>query len=118
VAGVATYYVNNNMKRGPVIASAVVGLVAGLLLPRLIPATGATMAIVAIMASFGGMSTAKRIPSMLWMGLAAALAALVFVYDAPVVGGAGGRLGAMAFSSGMAIRGLLDLATKYMGGKK
>jgi hypothetical protein len=118
VAGVAAYYINNNMKQGPVIGSAAVGLVAGILLPLLFGANGKTMATVAILASFGGMSTAKRIPSLLWMGVAAAIAGVVFIYNAPLVGGAGGRLGAMAFGSGMATRGLLDLIAKYMGGKK
>jgi glycerol uptake facilitator-like aquaporin len=35
VAALVTYYLNNNRKQGPVLASAVVGLVAGVLLPAL-----------------------------------------------------------------------------------
>ncbi len=113
VAAVATFYISINMKQGAVIGSAAVGLVAGLLLPLIFGATGKTMAVVAICTSFVGMSTPKRIPSLFWMGVAGALAGLVYIYSSPLVGGAGGKLGTISFGSGMAVRGFLDLLGKY-----
>jgi hypothetical protein len=124
VAAVVTYYLNNNRKLGPVKASALVGLVAGvlalvagILLPA-VKTTGATMAVVAICASFAGMSNTKRMPSWIPMAFVGLSAALVYMFANPFVGGTGGKLGTMAFGSTMAIRGLMDLVAKFQGSKK
>ena len=118
VAAVVTYYLNNNRKQGPVLASAVVGLIAGVLLPVLHKDAGAAMAVVAICASFAGMSNTKRMPSWIPMAFVGLSAALVYMFASPFIGGTGGKLGTMAFGSTMAVRGLMDLAAKFMGGKK
>lgn len=118
VAAVVTYYLNNNRKQGPVLASAVVGLVAGVLLPALHKDAGAAMAVVAICASFAGMSNTKRMPSWIPMAFVGLSAALVYMFANPFIGGTGGKLGTMAFGSTMAIRGLMDLVAKFQGSKK
>jgi hypothetical protein len=118
VAAVVTYYLNNNLKQGPVKASALVGLAAGILLPLLIKGTGTTMAVVAICASFAGMSNTKRMPSWIPMAFVGLSAALVYMFANPFIGGTGGKLGTMAFGSTMAIRGLMDLVAKFQGSKK
>jgi hypothetical protein len=118
VAAVVTYYLNNNLKLGPVKASALVGLAAGILLPILIKGTGTTLAVMAICASFGGMSNTKRMPSWIPMAFVGLSAALVYMFASPFIGGTGGKLGTMAFGSTMAIRGLMDLVAKFQGSKK
>lgn len=121
VAAVVTYYLNNNRKQGPVLASALVGLVAGVILPKvpgLPEGVGQTLAVVAICASFAGMSNTKRMPSWIPMAVVGLSAALVFMFASPFIGGTGGKLGTMAFGSTMAVRGLMDLVAKFTGGKK
>jgi hypothetical protein len=118
VAAVVTYYLNNNRKQGPVLASAVVGLVAGVLLPALHKDAGGAMAVVAICASFAGMSNTKRMPSWIPMAFVGLSAALVYMFANPFIGGTGGKLGTIAFGSNMAIRGLMDLVAKFQGSKK
>jgi hypothetical protein len=118
VAAVLTYYINNNRKQGAVMASALVGLVGGLLLPALHKDAGSALAVMAICASFAGMSNTKRMPSWIPMAFVGLSAALVYMFANPFIGGTGGKLGTIAFGSNMAIRGLMDLAAKFMGGKK
>ena len=115
IGAVASYYVNNNLKQGPVVGSAAVGLVAGLIalaLPKAIPNIGA-LATVIICGSFAGMSNTKRVPSVLRMAIVGAVLGLVYMFAAPFLGGAGGKLGCMAFGSNMAVRGLVDAFAKY-----
>ena len=109
VAAVVTYYVNHNLKHGAVMASGIVGLVAGLVLPVLVPDAGGTLAVVAICASFVGMSSQKHFPSAVPIAVAGLFIALVYIYSAPFLGGAGGKLGSMAFGSGLSVRGFMDL---------
>jgi hypothetical protein len=121
VAALVTYYLNNNRKLGPVKASALVGLVAGVLLPRLpglAVGVGSTLAVMAICASFAGMSNTKRMPSWIPMAFVGLSAALVYMFANPFIGGTGGKLGTIAFGSNMAIRGLMDLVAKFQGSKK
>ena len=118
VAAVVTYYINNNLKQGPVKASALVGLVAGLLLPLVYKSGGSTLAVMAICASFAGMSNTKRMPSWIHVAFVGLSAALVYMFANPFIGGTGGKLGTIAFGSNMAIRGLMDLVAKFQGSKK
>jgi hypothetical protein len=110
VASVASFYLNNNLKQGPVIGSAAVGLVAGLI-GKAVPSFG-PLATMAICASFLGMSNTKRFPSILPLGLAGLVVGLVYMFSAPFLGGAGGKLGCTCLGSGMAMRGLMDLVGK------
>jgi len=121
VAAVVTYYLNNNRKQGPVLASAVVGLIAGVLLPKLpglAEGVGSTLGVMAICASFAGMSNTKRMPSWIPMAFVGLAASLVYMFANPFIGGTGGKLGTIAFGSNMAIRGLMDLVAKFQGSKK
>jgi hypothetical protein len=118
IAAVVTYYLSVHRKHGAVIASSVVGIVAGLILPALHGDVGKTLAVMAICASFAGMSSTKRFPNIVPMFFAGFVAALVYMFSSPVVGGAGGKLGTIAFGSVMAIRAFMDLIGKYQGGGK
>lgn len=111
VAAVATFWISIDLKHGPVIGSSIVGLVGGLLLPVLLPETGPLLAVVVICASFTGMSSTARIPNYWWMTLAGVVTGIIFIYSLPALGGAGGKLGTIAFGSAMvayAARVLLD----------
>jgi hypothetical protein len=119
VGALASYYINNNLKQGPVTGSAVVGLVAGLIalaFPKAIPNIGA-MATVIICGSFAGMSNTKRVPSFVRMAIVGAVLGVVYMFAAPFLGGAGGKLGCMAFGSNMAVRGVFDAFDKFGKGK-
>jgi len=100
-AAVATFWLSVDLKHGAVIGSSVVGLVGGLLLPILLPETGPLLAVVAICASFTGMSSTARVPNHLWMTLAGVVTGVIFIYSLPVLGGAGGKLGTIAFGAAM-----------------
>ena len=109
VSAVITYSINHSLKHGAVMASGVVGTVAGLVLPALFPEIGGSLAVMAICASFVGMSSAKHFRNALPMVVAGLFLALVFIYSSPYLGGAGGKLGTMAFGAGLSVRGFLDL---------
>ena len=113
IATPLTFYLNCIKGQGPVLASSVVGLLAGLLLPKIFPDYGGTLAVVAICASFGGMSNQKRCP-FIWMLIEAGLfTGVVFVFSTPLLGGAGGKLGTIAFGSILATHGYLLLYRQF-----
>lgn len=107
-----TYVVNVVLKHGAVIASALVGLLAGLTLPVLLgPEEGRTIALMVFAASFAGMSSRERIAKVFHIIIAGALAGLLFIYTMPYAGGAGGKMGTIAFASVIAVGG----ADKVLG---
>lgn len=93
---------------GAVVASAAVGLVAGLGLPALLPGTGGTLATAAFCASFVGMVAPGRLDGELRVGAAGALSGAVFVALSPALAGAGGKLGTTAFLSCLAVYGAAE----------
>jgi len=109
VSAVITYAINHYLKHGAVMASGVVGTVAGLILPALFPEIGGSLAVMAICASFVGMSSTKHFRNAWPMVAAGLFIGLIFIYSSPYLGGAGGKLGTMAFGAGLSVRGFLDL---------
>ncbi|MDI6862570.1 MAG: hypothetical protein QMC97_04220 [Pseudothermotoga sp.] len=108
-----TYVLNVRFSRSPVMSSGIVGLAGGLLLPILHPEFGSMLASMVICASFAGMSKKERMPNQLYAVLSGLLCGLVFMYSVPHFGGAGGKLGTIAFASVIATAGfrrLLSLA--------
>ncbi|WP_448516758.1 hypothetical protein [Pseudothermotoga sp.] len=101
-----TYALNVRFNRSPVMSSGIVGLVGGLLLSILHPEFGSMLASMVICASFAGMSSKERVPNELYAITVGLACALVFMYSAPHFGGAGGKLGTIAFGSVMAISAL------------
>lgn len=102
-AALATYYLSVRRGRGPVMASATVGLAAAILLPALYGGVGSTLAITAFCASFVGMSSAERLPGARWTALAGLVCGAMFMFTTPWLGGAGGKLGTIAFGSAIAV---------------
>jgi hypothetical protein len=109
IATVATYWLNVTLGHGAVIGSSVVGLAGGLLLPGLHPDHGHLLAVVVFCASFTGMSSRERFPRLPMIVVIGLITGLVFVYSTPLLGGAGGKLGTIAFASALAGRGYMEL---------
>ncbi len=99
IAAALTYYFNVHQKQGPVLASAVVGIIGAMILPPLFPEMGSTLAVVAICASFTGMTSKERCDIFWKILITGVLTGIVFVYSTPQLGGAGGKLGTIAFGS-------------------
>ena len=108
LAAVVTFLISVRLGHGPVVASAVVGLAAGILCPPLF-AAGDAVAAVAFCASFAGMATAERIPGPGAMLLAGGTAGVAFVGAAPYFVGFGGKLGTIAFAACLVTTGVLSL---------
>lgn len=111
VAGaVVTFVLSVWFGHGPVMASGMIGLAGGLLLPALHgPVPGGLFAIGVFSASFAGMSGTNRFEKPVWMVPAGVLCALIIMYTTPYMGGAGGKLGTTAFGAVIGIRGLMVL---------
>jgi hypothetical protein len=108
VAAVVTFAVSVRLGHGPVVGSAVVGLVAGTVCPPLF-AGGDAVATVAFCASFVGMAAEERIPTPGAMLLAGGTAGVGFVGAAPYFVGFGGKLGTIAFAACLVTAGLRSL---------
>jgi hypothetical protein len=113
-----TYYFNRRKGNGPVLASAVVGLAAGLIFPSLFPGKGESFAVVAICASFTGMTSSDRCPNFWYMILAGFITGLIFVFSTPLLGGAGGKLGTIAFASVLSVCGYSQIVQRISKSKK
>lgn len=109
VAAVVTVVLRTRGEMGSVVASAAVGVVAGVAFPPILPELGSTLAAVAFCASFVGMSSAERLKTTGQVAGAGVLCGLVFVVVAPALAGAGGKLGTTAFVSCLAVAGALEL---------
>ena len=107
LGAVLTYTLSIRLRLGPVLASALVGLVGGLLLPTLIPATGSVLAVVLICASFAGMASQKRIPNEFLVLITALFVGLIYIFSSPYLDGFGGKLGTIAFAANLAVGGIL-----------
>lgn len=113
IAAVTTFWLSVYLKHGGVAASGIVSITGGLILPAVYPdGVGSTLAVMVICASFAGMSSAKRFPSLFQMMFVGLVCGLIFIYSMPLAGGAGGKLGTIAFGSVLAVLGYIDLSKK------
>ena len=114
VAVTLTYWLNVRRQHGPVVASAIVGITGGLILPSVYPEpVGATLAVMVMCASFAGMSSSARFPTIYPMSAVGFVTGCFFVYSMPLAGGAGGKLGTLAFGSAVAVWGAMDLRERW-----
>jgi hypothetical protein len=111
VAGaVLAYAISIRLGKGPVVGSACVGILAAILLPSLYGADpGKMLAVVVFCASFVGMSAKARLSSELQIALAGIICGVLYIYTSPWLGGAGGKLGTLAFGSSISIWGLMGV---------
>lgn len=96
LSGMATYAVANILKRGAVIASAIVVLSAGLLIPHFFPASGALLATAAACASYAGMISVENALNVLEMAVISLMTGILFLAASSAYVGIGGRLGTIA----------------------
>ncbi|HHV39409.1 MAG TPA: hypothetical protein GXX70_07990 [Tepidimicrobium sp.] len=96
VAGIATYIVSNILKRGAVIASAIITLVSGLMLPYFFPSTGNLLATAAACASYAGMISVENALNLLEMAVISLMTGILFIAASNAYIGIGGRLGTIA----------------------
>ena len=101
-----TYISSVHLEHGPVQASALVGLVGGLVCPALLTA-GEGVAAAVFCASFAGMARPGRVPGLGAMVVAGALCGVLVAATSPVLVGFGGKLGTIAFVACLVGRGLL-----------
>lgn len=117
-ATMLTHWFNIGLGHGGVMASGVVGLMAGLILPRVLPGeTGTTLAVMAMCASFAGMSTRDRLGSVGQAAAVGLLAGLIYIFSTSLIGGAGGKLGVIAFGAGISVQGWRHILTRLKGRK-
>lgn len=95
-SGIATYIVSNILKRGAVIASAVITLVSGLMLPYFFPAIGGTLATAAACSSYAGMISLENALNLSEMSVISLMTGILFIAATNAYAGIGGRLGTIA----------------------
>ena len=111
LAALLAWALGNQQKIGAVIGSALVGLAGGLILPRLFPAYGELLAVAVFCASFTGMASKERFSAAL-VSIAGLLTGIIFILSSPVFGGAGGKLGMIAFSASLATLGYQQMINR------
>lgn len=107
-----TYFLNIHLNKGPVLASAIVTLIAGLLLPSIFK-EGATLALVATTVSYAAMVSTDRFPNIYEMIFVGMIASVIFIFAEDVFIGIGGKLGSIAAISGLSWFGIKQLFEKY-----
>ena len=95
-AGMATYIVSNILKRGAVIASAIITLVSGLMLPYFFPLMGGVLATAAACSSYAGMISLENALNLLEMAVISLMTGILFIAAKSAYIGIGGRLGTIA----------------------
>lgn len=105
LASFATYVIAHKFKHDVVTASSLVSLLGGLILPSLFQTNGPYFAAVAMSASFAGMSSKEIIKNEFQMLFVSLLLGIMFVYSYSHFGGAGGKLGTLAFASIITYKG-------------
>ncbi len=96
IAGIITYFVSNILKKGGVMGSAVVTLVAGLILPELFPTIGANLAVAAAASSYAGMISMENALNVWEMSIISLMTGILFIAASNAYVGIGGRLGTIA----------------------
>lgn len=95
VAGLLTWIINRRLQRGAVFASAVVTLIAGLVLPELF-AQGGELVPMAACASYVSMSSDTHLGNAWKIVVALLLAAALYTISSSVFSGVGGKGGTIA----------------------
>lgn len=96
IAGMATYVVSNILQRGAVIASAIVTLMSGLLLPYFFPSMSGPLVTAAACASYAGMISVENALNVFEMAIISLITGILFIAANTAYVGIGGRLGTIA----------------------
>ena len=96
IAGVLTYVIANILKKGGVLASAIVTLVSGIIFPHLFPEIGDKLMLVAACSSYAGMISVKKVAKLWEMLIISIIVGSLFMITISAYVGVGGRLGTIA----------------------
>lgn len=96
IAGMATYIVSNFLNRGAVIASSIITLISGLMLPYFFPLIGNELAIAAACSSYAGMISLENALNLFEMVIISLMTGILFIATKSAYPGIGGRLGTIA----------------------
>jgi hypothetical protein len=113
LGAIGTFTIHSRSAASPVLASGLVGVVGGLLLPGFFDVSGELLAAAVYSASFAGMTNPRRIPNEWWIGATGIGVGLVVAYTTPFVGGSGGKLGTIAFGSCLGVHGTLRMVNIF-----
>lgn len=109
LGAVVTYHINKINKTGTIFASSGVGLLAGLILPKIYGPVGVSYAVAAFCGSFVGMTVIDRLANEFYLFVTSLFGGVIFLYTQVNFIGLGGKLGTTAFASVVAWWGLLFL---------
>ncbi len=115
ISSMATYVISHLLKRGGVIASAIVTLVSGMILPYFFPTMGLTLATAAACGSYAGMISLENAVDVFEMAAIGILVGILFVAAGNAFPGIGGRLGTMG---GIACFSWLGIKKVFFGNNK
>lgn len=115
LATCATYFISFNLKKGPVLASAIITLSSGIILPYIFSDSGALLATVATSGSYAAMVSTEKFPKIWDMVFVGILCGTVFLLTQDVFVGVGGRLGSIAAISGLTWLGIKKARMKVAG---
>lgn len=101
-----TYFICFNLDKGPVLASAIVTLISGLLLPYFFSTGGSLLAGVATCGSYAAMVSKAKFPRLTDMIFVGIICGTVFALTQDVFIGVGGKLGSIAAISGFTWLGI------------
>ncbi|NHN48661.1 hypothetical protein G9464_13805 [Halostella sp. JP-L12] len=114
LAAVATYLAHARLGYSVVLSSGAVGLAGGLLLPA--APRGGPLAAAAFCATFAGMSSVRRLPTVVHAATAGLLCGVLFAAVAARFPGSGGKLGTVAFAACLGVYGVDDLRSDVRTG--
>lgn len=113
LATCTTYFISINLKKGPVLASAIVTLLSGIFLPHFLE-NGGVLAVVATCGSYAAMVSQEKFPTIKDMVFVGIICSTVFILAGDVYVGVGGRLGAIAAISGFTWLGIKKVKEKFI----
>lgn len=96
IAGMATYIASNILKRGAVIASAIITLISGIILPYFSPVIGSAAVTAAACSSYAGMISVENALNLREMAVISLMTGILFIAANSAYVGIGGRLGTIA----------------------
>lgn len=117
LGGVLTFYINHDLKKGAVFASAIVAVCFGLFLPLLFGDLGSSMVTPIAVGSYAGMSGKgkNRVGNYVEMIIVAIFASILFIFASDAFVGVGGKLGTIACFSVIALCGMKRFFRMVLG---
>lgn len=109
-----TFMIDERKRIGAVASSSIMGLIGSVFLPLLYGSEGDIYSVAVFCGSFIGMTSLERIKKRRFMIVAGVFGSIIFVYTNSLYAGLGGKLGAIAFGSTIAMAGLIDLSKNVL----